>query len=211
MTYRGIVAVLAALSFAGAPRPQEPAQSMAHPHMTLEHDHGASGAAVSFAELETTVNQLRRARSATDKYHDVRVAIADEYRAIGPDAPGMGIHYVKHGHSTFDIEHPPILLYEKDAASPNGLRLVGVSYLLTAPASPDGQPMNPPFPPGLAAWHKHADICVFKDGTVATNLNAAECAQRAGSFTAETQWMVHAWIWKDSPAGVFSATNPRVQ
>ena len=31
---------------------------------------------------------------------------------------------------------------------------------------------------------------------------------RGGKFTAETQWMIHAWIWKDSPTGVFSPTHP---
>jgi len=46
---------------------------------------------------------------------------------------------------------------------------------------------------------------------VKTNLGDEQCKADGGRFTALTQWMIHAWIWKDSPAGVFSPTNPNVQ
>ncbi len=104
-----------------------------------------------------------------------------------------------------------ILLYEKSQTGPGGYALVGVSYLLKAEPDADGQPKNPPFPKSLASWHRHANLCVFPDRSVKANLNESECTAQGGQFSALTEWMVHAWIWKDSPAGVFSPTNPNVQ
>jgi hypothetical protein len=182
---------------------------MAMPGMPHEH---AAGAAVSYAELKETVTELETARRGTEKYKDVRVAEADGYRAYGPDVPGMGIHYVQeHGKNEFSLDQPAILLYEKDASVPGGLALVGVSYLLVAPASGDGQPLTSPFPKALAKWHRHENICVLADRSTPPGLSEGQCAARGGHFTPETQWMVHAWIWKDSPLGVFSPTNPNVR
>lgn len=216
------LAVVVCLCFAcGAQDQGQPAPHAMNTHMDMSHDHHAASAPVTFAELETTAAQLEKARHATEKYRNVKEAEADGYRAIGPDAPGMGIHYVHVSHdptskaespaSIFDVERPEILLYEKDPASPGGFALVGVSYLLTAEPGDDGQPKNPPFPKSLASWHRHSDICVLPDRSVKMQLNEEQCKTQGGSFTALTQWMVHAWIWKDSPAGVFSPTNPTVQ
>ena len=178
----------------------------------IHHGHSA-GVAVSYAELKDTVVILDRTRQATAKYQDVRLAREDGYEAIGPDVPGMGIHFVRtNKHSTvFDAEQPPILLYESNPSVPGGYSLVGVSYLLVAPEGPDGQPLNSPFPKSLATWHRHENICVLPDHTTSTRLTEAQCREQNGRFTAETQWMVHAWIWKESPLGVFSPTNPNVQ
>lgn len=189
-----------------------PGQTAAVP-MSAEHAHShGTVPAISFAELKHTAEQLEAARHATEKYQDVRAAEAAGYRAIGPDAPGMGLHYVRHSDDQrFSITEPPILLYERDPAAPGGLTLVGVSYLLVAPSDPDGQPANPPFPKALASWHKHNNVCVLPDNSASVDLNASQCTSRGGRFSAETSWMVHAWIWKDSPDGVFSPTNPLVK
>jgi hypothetical protein len=180
---------------------------------SIEHEMHAAGPAVSFAELRVTLEQLNRAVAATERYLDVRIARDDGYEAIGPYATGMGYHYVKSRRrdDPFDVEHPPILLYEKDAANAGRLRLVGVSYLFNAPSGPDGQPLGSPFSPALAKWHKHGNLCVMPDRSVETQLDAVECTRHGGRFSAETQWMVHAWIWKDSPAGVFSPFNPTIR
>ena len=174
------------------------------------HEHGAPALAITYAELKDATQQLDVARQATAKYQDVRAAVADGYHAIGPNVPGMGIHYVRQGSpKTFSIGEPPILLYEHDPAT--GLRLVGVSYLLVAPSGADGQPATSPFPKALASWHKHNNVCVLPDSSASVQLTEAQCTGRGGRFSTETSWMVHAWIWKDSPAGVFSSTNPSVK
>jgi hypothetical protein len=176
------------------------------------HSHGPSLPAITFAELKHTAEQLEAARKATEKYQDVRAAEAAGYRPVGPDVPGMGLHYVRQvDHRRFSITEPPILLYEPDPAGQGGLRLVGVSYLLVAPSDTDGQPSSPPFPKALASWHRHNNVCVLSDNSASVDLTASQCAARGGRFTPETSWMVHAWIWKDSPAGVFSPTNPLVK
>jgi hypothetical protein len=190
----------------GRPTAQSP-----HQHGSSD-PHGGSVAPVTYAELQQTNDQLAAARKATAKYQDVRVAEAQGYRAIGPNVPGMGTHYVRHAERpSFSVTDPPILLYERDATAPNGMRLVGVSYLLVAPAGPDGQPIESPFPKTLASWHKHNNICVLPDNSATTDLTETQCRAKSGQFTNETSWMVHAWIWKDSPAGVFSPTNPLIK
>ncbi len=187
---------------------QQPNTSMA---AEAAHAHGPAVPAITYAELQQTTEQLTAAREATAKYQDVRAAEADGYRAIGPNVPGMGLHYVRKETSRpFSIAEPPILLYEKDPASAT-LRLVGVSYLVVAPSAADGQPASSPFPKALARWHKHNNVCVLPDNSASVELTEAQCTGRGGRFTAETSWMVHAWIWKDSPTGVFSPTNPSVK
>ena len=192
-----------------ADHPQQSAQSPMAPGGA--HAHGPLVPAVTYAELQQTTEQLTTARQATAKYQDVRAAEADGYHAIGPNVPGMGIHYVRRKTSTaFAIAEPPILLYEKDPTTAS-LRLVGVSYLMVAPSGADGQPATSPFPKALASWHKHNNVCVLPDNSASVELTEAQCTGRGGRFTAETSWMVHAWIWKDSPKGVFSPTNPLVK
>lgn len=181
--------------------------------MTEMHHHDHSGGApVSYSDLKGVVASLERAWQATAKYQDVRAATAEGYRAIGPDVPGRGVHFVLAAkQDAFDIEKPPILLYETNPSAPGGYSLVGVSYLLKAAEGPDGQPLNSPFPKSLAVWHRHENICVLADNSTPAGLTEEQCRARGGHFTAETQWMVHAWIWKDSPLGVFSSKNPAVR
>jgi len=177
----------------------------------MPHQMHSAGVPISFAELKNTVAQLERTRQATAKYQDVRVAEADGYRAMGPNIPGMGVHFVLTLEPKgFDVEKPPILLYEKNQDALGGYALVGVTYLWNAAEGPDGQPLDPPFPKSLARWHRHANICVLPGLENPHGLNEKECRERGGHFVAQAQWMVHAWIWKDSSSGVFSQENPTV-
>ena len=148
------------LSFSTAVAQSAPASmghdmNTTHGHeMDMSHDHGPA-VPVSYSDLTKTAAMLEKARGATEKYQDVRVAEADGYQAIGPDVPGMGIHYIgsKSG-ARFNLEQPPILLYEKNPSVAGGYQLVGVSYLFSAAEGSDGQPQNPPFPKTLAQWQR---------------------------------------------------------
>ena len=185
---------------------------VAGPAVGQMHEHGNPKPAVSYAELQRTSELLAAAHAATAKYHDVRQAEVDGYRAIGPYVPGMGIHYVRSaGPDSFSATKPPILLYDRDAAAPGGLRLIGVSYLLVSPTGPDGQPQSPPFPNSLASWHRHNNVCVLPDNSASVQLTEAQCRAQGGQFTEQTSWMLHVWIWEDSPEGVFSPTNSLVK
>jgi hypothetical protein len=209
---RAIVTVLTTLLVVCGTGHASQGESGAEHHVMASTSHGDEGVAVTFADLQSTVETLKKAQSATEKYQDVRVAEADGYRVFGPYVTGMGFHYVNTRLTRvgFDAEHPPILLYEKDDDAASGLRLVGVSYTLPLHAGDDEQPVDAPFPRALAAWHKHANICLFANRSIRTKLNDVECIQQGGRFIAETDWMLHAWIWKDNPAGVFSPTNPEI-
>jgi hypothetical protein len=212
MMIRAIVAGLATLLVVCGAGHAGQSESGAQHHVMAGTSHNSDAVAVSFTDLQSAVETLKKAQSATEKYQDVRVAEADGYRVFGPYVAGMGFHYVntRLARVGFDAEHPPILLYEKDDDAASGLRLVGVSYTLPVHAGDDEQPVVAPFPRALAAWHKHANICLFANRSIRTKLNDVECIQEGGRFIAETDWMLHAWVWKDNPAGVFSPTNPEI-
>jgi hypothetical protein len=180
-------------------------------HMMMHSSH-AGGAPVTYAELKNTVALLERAKQATVKYQDVHVAEAEGFQVVGPDMAGMGVHFVKTLEPNgFDIENPPILLYQKDPNAPGGYSLAGVSYLLNSPEGPDGQPLNPPFPKSLATWHRHTNICVLPHLENPHGLSEQQCREQGGHFVAQSQWLVHVWVWKDNPTGVFSPDNPALK
>ena len=174
-------------------------------------DHGLA-VPVSYSGLTKPAAQLGRAGRATEKYKDVRLAAADGYQAIRPDAPGMGIHCIgSKGAAGCDVEQPPILLHQKDPSVAGGYQLVGARWLLSAVEGPDGQPQDAPFPGPLAPGHHHANNRVLADRSVGSHLNDNQCSAPGGHFPAKSQAMVDARIWKDTPTGVFAPTNPSVQ
>jgi hypothetical protein len=209
------LAVLLAVGLnAMAQHPHHAADSMGQPaadNTTSDSMH-AGGAAVSYAELKSTVSLLDRARQATARYQDVHVAEAEGYQALGGDHPAMGVHFVLTLEpKSFDIEKPPILLYQKNASSPGGYVLIGVGYLWNSAEGPDGQPIDPPFPKALAHWHRHDNICVLPHLENPHGLTESQCREQGGHFIAKSPWLVHVWLWKDNPAGIFSAENPALQ
>ena len=190
-----------------------PAQGTTSHHMSAAVDRNghACTVRVTYDDLTKTAKQLEIARQATAKYRDIRVARADGYSAYGIYVPGMGIHYAKPPSKQFDLQHPDVLLHERDGTAPEGYALVAVSYFFEADADPIGQPNNPPFANSLATWHQHDKLCVFSDRSVSSVLSETQCKTQGGMFVPSTPWMLHLWIWKDNPLGLFSMTNPNVQ
>src|SRR5580704_3077598 len=179
------------------------------PHSMQHQMHAmhAVASTLSFSELQQTASDLERAKQATAKFQDVHAAEAAGYKKLGGDFPGMGTHFVLTMEAgKFDVEKPPILLYVKN--SDGGYTLGGVGYFFDAPAGPDGQPVNPPFPKSLAFWHQHGSVCMLAGLENPHGLSEADCNAKGGHFFAKTPWLVHAWIWKDNPQGVFSPENP---
>jgi hypothetical protein len=206
---RAVALLFVAALIATAQQPQAAHDQSMSENKMAPH---ASAAAISYMELKNAVSELDRARQATAKYQDVHVAEADGYQPMGTEFPGMGVHFVRTMEvKDFQIENPPILLYHKDINAPGGYSLVGVGYLWDAPAGPDGQPLNPPFPKSLAHWHRHENICMLASLDNPHELSESQCREKGGHFIAQTQWLVHAWIWKDNPAGVFTAENPTLK
>jgi hypothetical protein len=144
------------------------------------------------------------ARERTDRYRDANVALAEGYFQITQHLPLIGAHFFNPSNvGSLDPGRPAILLYEPDGEG--GWDPLGVSYMLFKAESNDTPPETP-FG-GLVDWHYHTNLC-FGLGTVDIAESADECP---GQFVAETPWLLHVWIWKDSPEGVFDHMNSLVQ
>jgi hypothetical protein len=148
---------------------------------------GAIASAPAFLDL---------VRQATEKYHDRARAVADGYRPIGRDFPGMGEHWIHIGllfDGAYDPAHPEFLTYVAVNGSP---RLLGVAYGL--PLLPGESP--PEEPAGQGAWHDH--VGTLDEETLRPHHHVG------GHGIAEPRIaMVHAWVWLSNPAGLFAADN----
>ena len=84
--------------------------------------------------LKTEV-ELLQARATSAKYRDINRALADGYADIHVVMQNMGFHYMKSKlvDSVFDIQHPEILVYNKD--EDGNLQLVAVEYAIPLNAS----------------------------------------------------------------------------
>jgi hypothetical protein len=140
--------------------------------------HGQSAAGGGLGEENVPAaarQQLAAARDATARYHDVLLAIADGYVLSSPNIPGEGFHYINRNlrDCNFDPEHPEGLLY---VPSGNGLRLVGVEYIIPIACSPTAPPEG--FAGDADEWE----------------------------FMAEGRpiWGLNAWLWLGNPNGIFA-------
>jgi hypothetical protein len=156
------------------------------------------GAAQASAE-EPSEAEIKAAREALAKYQDPYVAIRDLYLSTvgcvhydGEKMAGhmeyakgaMGIHFVNLTiQGPPDPKRPNVLIYEPDG---NKLRLVAVEWLVPLAAA-KGRPsvLGQPFQ-GPMEGH---EPLIPKDFL---------------------HYDLHAWLFKDNPLGMFSATNPDV-
>ncbi len=171
-----------------------------------EHVHGTPGP-VTAAQRVVLDWQLAEAKTATTRYKDIDAAKADGYIQVTQFIPGLGLHManLRIPTSTFDPAKPQVLLYEPDAKG--NLRLVGVAYefLHTNDTPPAG------FAGGSDVWHYHTNLCFQKGGSVTIARDDVACKAVGGLvFQRQTSWLLHAWIWKTNPDGVFTEVNPRV-
>jgi len=70
------------------------------------------------------------------------------------------------------------------------------------PAETTAQQLAAIFPPSLASWHRHLNLCLH-GSTVLPVYRAAACAQQGGDFLASTGWMAHTWLWR-AHSGIFT-------
>lgn len=170
-----------------------------------EHAHGAPGP-VSPQQFQVMQRQLAEARTATTRFRSIAAARAAGYFQVTQFIPGLGLHMVnlKIPTTTFDPSRPQILLYQPNGNG--GMTLVGVAYSFahTSDTPPEG------FAGGADVWHFHNDLCFTGDGSVTIAPSADACKARHGLFQQQTDWLLHAWIWKTNPNGVFTEYNPNV-
>ena len=130
---------------------------------------------------------LAAARAATARYQDVTRAVADGYEStvecVAIPGGGMGVHYVNMaliGDPALDPTRPEVLVYEPQR---NGdMKLVAVEYMIPKPMW-DAQ--NPGKRPTMFAG------IAFEDGPMNT-------------------YALHAWVWRQNPAGTFAPFNAKV-
>ena len=163
---------------------------------------------------------LEDIRAATEKYRDVKTALADGYMPAPGDMcetsshmglphelGGMGIHYFRpdmlgisappnprvtgNGLHT-DFSRPSILIYEPQADG--SLELVAVENLVFEKAWKEAGNSSPPKFHGLD-WDYMAD-----DPNTATD--------EAHGF--EPHYDRHVWVHRENPNGMFAQFNPKV-
>ncbi|HEU6445944.1 MAG TPA: hypothetical protein VFL61_12880 [Gaiellaceae bacterium] len=152
----------------------------------------------------TLQDELAQVRRVTARFHRVEEAIAAGYElgwvngsgvriitgcVAHPTAGAMGYHYINAelmADLVADPLAPEALVYE---SAPNGrLKLVAVEWIVRGPQSnPPGVPAGAPAPTVLGM---DMHILVPPPGP---------------AF-----YLMHAWIWKHNPAGMFADWNPEV-
>lgn len=163
---------------------------------------------------------LDAVRAATERFKDVKVALAEGYirdpmdhcvvaADIGEAAEkgGMGVHYFRpdllgitappnprvDGNGTHtDFLKPAVLLYEPQADG--SLELVGVENLVFVRAWAAAGNKTPPSFHGVT-WDTMKD-------------DPATAIDEAHMF--EPHYDRHVWLYRDNPAGVFTPFNPTV-
>jgi hypothetical protein len=169
------------------------------------HSHGRPGPT---AEQEWLVmgRQLAAARSATTKYRSIGRARAEGYMQVTQFIPGLGLHMANLGirEDLFDPTRPQLLLYMPKRSG--GYSLAGVGYTFVH----DGDTPPAGFAGGQDVWHFHENLCFLRNGSVTVAPDRASCQGKEGVFQKQTAWLLHAWIWKSNPNGVFTESNPRV-
>lgn len=156
-----------------------PAQAQTHPVETT---------------LDAFVDSLSR---AGHRFSDVRVAIAEGYRKLGPDFPGMGEHWVHPSlviGGKVDPERPPVIAYTKVEG-----RRVLLGFAFTRVLGPGERVPGSVFPHG--AWHDHSDAV---DEEALLLSGPASMHAEGDDFRLS---MVHVWTGLENPDGTLAQNN----
>ena len=159
-------------------------------------------------ELGELVGQLDTVQQATEKYHDVEVALNDGYVESPEQFPNMGAHFVHPMRildGVFNPAEPEFLLYVREEAME--WALVGTGFLL--PTQLVGEDHPDAFAGPLDNWHVHYSLCLGGRGN-SRSATTAECRDQGGTWLPSFGWMIHSYVWVDNPLGVFGMWNPNI-
>jgi len=164
------------------------------------------GVAVAGSHADTTrapggvQQQVKAARAATDKYHQLSVAKQAGYTKLVdtngiaciamPGMGGMGVHYVKGslvGDPAIHLRQPEALVYRPTAM---GLRLVALEYVVLR-----------------KDWRAAHGAMAPRPILYGHRFNLTPAGNR---FGLPAFYSLHAWIWFNNPSGMFTPWNPRV-
>ena len=140
---------------------------------------------------------MSAALEGVSRFSDVSVAIAEGYRKLGPDFPGMGEHWINPTlviEGVLDPSSPPVLSYTQIGGE---RELVGFAF--TRVLAPGESPPEGPFP--APAWHDHSggvdEESVLLSGPASTH----------GTKDGFRLSMVHVWAPLENPDGLLSQNN----
>lgn len=134
----------------------------------------------------------RAARLGAVRYADRRVAVADGYRRVGTDFPGMGEHWLHAGtllSGAVDPARPTLLVYAGVGGRPT---LLGVGFI----AITRGDSVARDAPGWPDAWHEHSGLLADESGTRPS---------RTGELT--RVWVLHVWAVLGNPDGPYAPDN----
>jgi hypothetical protein len=169
----------------------------------------AGPAVAAFACEEHQATALTApARSATAKYHSLTVAKKAGYSILAdsagitciaePQMGAMGVHYVNGDvvkNPSIDATHPEALVYAPDRHG--GLHLAALEYVVIKSDWDASQPHV-----GVGARDYAAPPMLFGH-----EFSFTDAPNRYGL---PPFYSLHAWVWKDNPAGTFEMWNPSV-
>ena len=168
---------------------------------------GQAVAAFACEEHETAA-LTAPARSATAKYHSLTVAKRGGYSILAdsagitciaePHMGAMGVHYVKGDlvkNPAIDATSPEALVYAPDRHG--RLHLAALEYVVIKSDWESSQPQ-----PGVGSWVTPAPPMLFGQHFMLTDA--------PNRYGLPPFYSLHAWIWKDNPAGIFEMWNPSV-
>ena len=145
-----------------------------------------------------TLKELAQVRRATARYHNIHNAIADGYVDANFVAPGIGCHMINFAYifdPAIDLEKPELLVYADCSGTAGGrseLRAVEYSRLCVPEFDCGAVEMPEGFTGDHDAWEVFPGDPTAQPGPI------------------PPQWTLHAWIWRNNPAGIFVKVNPSV-
>ena len=168
-----------------------------------------SQAVSAFAcEEHETAALTAPARSATARYHSLTVAKKAGYSILAdsagitciaePQMGAMGVHYVNGDlvkNPSIDATHPEALVYAPDRHG--GLHLAALEYVVIKSDWDASQPHV-----GVGARDVAAPPILFG--------HAFSFTDAPNRYGLPPFYSLHAWVWKDNPAGTFEMWNPGV-
>ncbi|MEP7372730.1 MAG: hypothetical protein ABI675_05025 [Chitinophagaceae bacterium] len=125
--------------------------------------------------------ELQQARAATAKYLNIRNAYRDGYEDIHVPVENMGDHFMKRRLVDGVFEIRKPELLVYSKDEHGRLKLGAVEYAVPIDLSPNAPPEG--FTGKADVWERNEDFGL---------------------------WLLHAWVWKKNPDGVFNPTNPSV-
>ena len=131
-------------------------------------------------------------RNATRQFLDVNAATRAEYAPLfgcvsGADHGAMGVHYIHLGlvgDGEIDPQRPEAIIYEP---TKDGMRLVGVEYIVDA-----------------AAWSAHHPAPPMLEG------QAFHLVSSPNRYGLQPFYELHVWAWRKNPHGAFVDWNNHV-